>query len=136
MKLSQVIAETIRLARAIPRRQAANPNGKKSVAVRVSDLSPPPPPTTEEECLHSFLLGQPAAVVYAVMTVMYLGRGDYDKEFDFPERYAQLSDTFHKPQWAVSQMINKSLLADYLERGMRLAARLGIDVDDVFSNCG
>jgi hypothetical protein len=119
------------MARAIPRSHHRTSDSKGLIAVRASDLPATAPVKPEKERLRTFLLGQPPAIIYAVMTVMYLGRGDYGSELDFLERYTQLSDVARKPEWGVNQMVNKIPLADYLERGMKLAAAIGIAVDDL-----
>jgi len=48
---------------------------------------------------------------------------------DLLERYEEMSDRFTKPEWAVSQMIGKKPLAEYLLNGLKYLAQANMDVD-------
>jgi hypothetical protein len=128
MKLSEIINRVIALATAIedywavelPKRHPDYP-----VISFAEDFGPPPP---EEKELRDFLKGLPAATIYILTFIMYLGRGDFGTE-DLLERYEEMSDTFKKPEWAVSQMLGKGPLAEYLSNGLEYLSQANLNVD-------
>jgi hypothetical protein len=61
---------------------------------------------------------------------MYLGRGDFGAD-DLPGSYEALKQTFGKPEWAASQMMEKAPLAEYLSDGLLELERHRIPVDDL-----
>ena len=85
-------------------------------------------PTNAELELREFLRRQTAGVVYALIAIMYVGR-DGLAHGDFLAHYEQMSDTFPTPEIAIDQMLRKTPLADYLQRGIDRLAAAGIDVD-------
>jgi hypothetical protein len=128
MKLSEIINRVISLATAIrgywaeelPKRHPNYP------LINLADNSGPPPPQEKE--LRAFLKGLPAATIYTLTFIMYLGRGDFGPE-DLLARYEEMSDRFSKPEWAVSQMLGKAPLAEYLAKGLRYLSEANMDVD-------
>lgn len=125
---SQIIRHAIHLHRAVP--QPKIPAGKNGL-IRASDLPDPGPPPPEFFRLVEFLAAQPAAVVNAVGVLMYLGRGDYEDDFNFHKRYFQLSDTFASVRLQIKHIVQKIPFADYLKKGLRRAAEMAIEVDKV-----
>ena len=130
MKRSELIGRVIELATAIRNQEAAEwlkryPEGP--IVVRASDPLPPPADKTP---LRELLLGLPAAEIYMLTLIMYMGRGDFSPE-DLLGKYHQLSDTFKKPTWAVKQMIDKVTLAQYLSKGLERLSEAGIEVDNL-----
>jgi hypothetical protein len=81
--------------------------------------------------LYDYLCSQPPAIIYGVVSVMYMGRGDFDNERDFLGVYSSMSDTFPSPPLAVNQMVQKTPLAQYLRDGMVIARKWGIDLDKI-----
>jgi hypothetical protein len=127
-KLSQVAKRTISLARKIrayyddklPKWYPHYP------IISPGEEAPPPPP--EETALTQYLSELPPELLYQLILVMYLGRGDSRVE-DLAEAYAALKQTFGEPKWAASQMLEKAALADYLSDGLVHLQVHGIDVD-------
>jgi hypothetical protein len=129
MKLSSIIQETIRLAHAINWHTPLPPGVKRHGGfVCLADV-PPPPPRPERDRLVEFLLRQPAAVVYAIAVIMYLGRGDWAEDFDFDECYEKISANTKTLPICVKHIVNKMPFAVYLERGLKRLAEMGVDVD-------
>jgi Protein of unknown function (DUF3775) len=122
----------IALARAIrvywnaqlPKRHPGYP-----VMHRDEDSGPPPP---ENAKLKEFLAGLPPEMVYQLVLVMYLGRGDFGTA-DLAEHCEQIKTTLGKPEWAISQMMGKAPLADYLTDGLDKLKRSRINADKLFT---
>jgi hypothetical protein len=133
-KLSQAVKDVIVLAKAIrnywdselPKRHPDYP------LVRPGEDSGPPP--AEERQLRDLLAGLPEEVLYQLLLMMYLGRGDFTTD-DLAQQYDALKKTFGKREWAASQMVEKAPLADYLTDGLAELAKSGIDVDDLPLTC-
>lgn len=133
MKLSELIQRTISLSariRAARTAELAQRDPDKLLICAAEEFGPPPPETHE---LRALLRRQPAATIYMMTCVMYLGRGDYDAT-DLMHRYEHMSDTFHKPVYAVEQMIGKNPLAEYLQDGLAQLHQAGIDVDSLLES--
>jgi hypothetical protein len=130
MKLSQVIRKVIVLARAIPAERYGTPDKNGVILIRLSDIPCNPPPSPEKKRLRAFLMKQSAATIYALLTMMYYGSGVLGRKLKFLEEYTNFSEGGSKPQWAVNQMMGKTRLANYLERSMQMAARVGLEVDE------
>lgn len=128
MKLSDTAKEVIRLAEAgraywdreLPKRHPDYP------WIRSGEDSGPPPP--EQKQLETFLKNLPEEQVYALLLVMYLGRGDYGTA-PFEESYRGLRDAFETPELAISQMMEKRSLGEYLADGLEQLHEHGVDVD-------
>lgn len=130
MKLSETAEKVIALATAIrsywdtelPKRHPNYP-----VVSPGEDSGPPPP---EEKKLRDLLASLPEDVVYGLALLMYLGRGDFGTD-DLAGHYETLKKRFARLDRAVSQMMGKAPLADYLADGMAELKKSGIDVDDL-----
>lgn len=95
------------------------------------DISEPPdPPGPPVQALEEFFKQLPAEIVYPLLLVMYIGRGDYGTD-DLRERLAALKQQFAKPEFAVRQMLGKAPLAAYLADGRLQLQQQGINPDDV-----
>ena len=79
-----------------------------------------------------FLEGLPEQMVYELLLLMYLGRGDFGVT-SLAGNLAQLKRTFGSKEIAISQMRAKAPLADYLADGLERLRREGIDPDTVFA---
>jgi hypothetical protein len=91
----------------------------------------PPQPSAEvrlEELFRSFS----DDLVYRLLAVMYLGRGDFEPR-EIRQTYDYLKTTFEKPEYAVSAMLGKAPLADYLSDGLSELRKHGIDPDSPFT---
>lgn len=126
MKLSESIAKTIELALAV-RAEQPDPNGPSPPS---EWLKPYEMPTEAEVALLRFLEGLPVAMIYSLLCVMYVGRGELSTT-DFLARYQQMANAFHKPEWAAGQMSGKSRLAEHLQQGVDEFAQAGTDVDSL-----
>ncbi len=93
------------------------------------DSGPPPP---ESAKLKEFLAGLPLEMVYRLLLVMYLGRGDFGTT-DLAEHFEQIRTTFGKPEWAISQIMGKAPLADYLTDGLDKLKRSRINADKLYT---
>jgi Protein of unknown function (DUF3775) len=132
MKLSEVIAETIRQAQALRharQEQWAKASGGLPVlpASQIPELPPP-----EWQQLRAFLRRQSPAVVYALLALMYLGRdGPCEKRYNFLKWYSWASGNYPNPKIGVDKLLSKIQLADYLERALEELADQDIDVDQL-----
>lgn len=130
MKLSETAAEVIALANAIrdywdielPKRHPNYP------LVSPGEDSGPPP--AEQQKLKKLLASLPEQDVYKLALLMYLGRGDFGTD-DLAGQYEALKKKLAKPDWAITQLMGKGPLADYLSDGLAELEKHGIDVDDL-----
>ncbi len=128
MKLSEIAREVIGLADAIrhywdkelPKRHPDYP------IVHPGEESGPPPP--EEKKLQDLLASLPEDAIYQLLLLTYLGRGDFSSR-DLAAQFESLKRAFGKPEWAVSQMLEKPPLADYLSEGLEELKKQNVDVD-------
>ena len=94
--------------------------------VGLDEESVPPPP--EEMELRDFFATLSEDTIYQLILIMYLGRGDFGTD-DLADYYETLNDTFVDPNHAVSQMMDKAPLADYLADGIEELRKHNIKVD-------
>jgi hypothetical protein len=94
--------------------------------VSLDDKRVPPPP--EEEELRTFLASLSDEMIYQLILLMYLGRGDFGTD-DLAANYEDLKETFGKAEHAASQMMGKAPLADYLSDGLAELRKHEINVD-------
>ena len=94
--------------------------------IGVNEKSAPSPPAEKE--LRAFLASHSEDMLYQLMLIMYLGRGDIAVE-DLAEYYEALKGTFGDPEHAASQMTDKAPLADYLSDGLEELHQHKIDAD-------
>jgi len=132
VKLSEAAATVIALARAIRAYwEAELPMRHPDYPVMHTDEDSGPPPPGNAK-LKQFLAGLPADMVYQLLLVMSLGRGDFGTA-DLAEHFEQIKTTFGKPEWAILQMMDKAPLADYLIDGLDKLNRSRINADKLFS---
>jgi hypothetical protein len=128
MNFSAVVQRVIELATAIrnywdtelPKRHPKYP------LVRAGEDSGPPPP--EEAELREFLKTRPPEEIYKLLSLMYLGRGDFDA-IGITEMARDLVKTFPAPDQAIRHIMAKGPLADYLADGVRELAAHHLDID-------
>ncbi len=96
----------------------------------ISTGEPEAPPPPERQQLIHFLKGLPPELIHQLLLLMYLGRRDYGTA-DLADHYAQLKTTFKKTEWAISQMIEKGPLGEYLADGLARLEKAGIDPDNL-----
>lgn len=130
MKLSQVADKVITLAHKV-REYYDNelPKWYPTYPVISPGEEGPPSPKEEKE-LRKLLRSLPEETIYRLILIMYLGRGDFGAD-DLAGSYEALKQTFGKPEWAASQMMEKAPLAQYLSDGLSELARHRIAVDDL-----
>ncbi|MFI5457903.1 MAG: DUF3775 domain-containing protein [Isosphaerales bacterium] len=128
MTLSEAAHKVIDLARKVrdyyatelPKRHPHYP------LVGLDEESAPSPPAEKE--LRAFLASLSEEMVYQLMLIMYLGRGDFGVE-DLAGYYEALKGTLGDPEHAASQMTDKAPLGDYLSDGLQELREHKIDVD-------
>ena len=91
------------------------------------DEEDPPPPAEEEE-LRAFLATLPEEMIYRLILLMYLGRGDFAPD-ELAEYYESMKPPFGGPEHAVSQMMDQAPLADYLLDGLEELRKQNINAD-------
>jgi hypothetical protein len=128
MKLSEVANRVIDLARKVrdyyatelPKRHPHYP------LVGPGEETAPPPP--EEKELRAFLARLSEDVIYQLVLIMYLGRGDVGTD-DLAGAFQALKGTFGDAEHAASRLIRIAPLADELSDGLEELAKHKIDVD-------
>jgi hypothetical protein len=128
VKLSEVAKTAIRLARSrreywnreLPKRHRDYP------IVHPGEDSGPPPP--EEIQLRELLAGLPEDQIYKLIMIMYIGRDGFVVP-DLAAYFEEMRRDFPRPEWAVSQMMGKASLDDYLTEGLARLKRHKIDPD-------
>lgn len=128
MKLSEAANRVIDLARKIREYYATElPKYHPHYPlIRFDEESAPPPP--EEKELRDFLSALSDEVIDQLFLIMYLGRGDFGTD-DLAGHYESLKSMFGEPKHAVSQMMDKAPLADYLLDGLEELRKHKINVD-------
>lgn len=130
MKLAETAQRVIALARKVRRYYDSElPKWYPEYPVISLTQKGPPPPKEERE-LRNVFRSLPSETIYQLLLVMYLGRGDFGAD-DLSGSYEALKQTFDKPERAVSQMMEKAPLADYLSDGLLELERCRIAVDDL-----
>jgi hypothetical protein len=130
MKLSEAVREVIRLGdasraywdRELPKRHPKYP------VIRAGEDSGPSPP--EDAQIEALLKGLPAEQVYALITLMYLGRGDFDVDHVRPA-YQTMRETFTTPELAIAQMTDSRPIAEYLSDALEEFRKRHIDLDSL-----
>lgn len=131
MNLSEAANRVIELARKVHEYYAAElpkryPNYP---LVDLDEENVPPPPEDRE--LRDFLASLSEDVIYQLILVMYLGRGDFGAD-DLAGYNEALKGTFGDPEHAVSQMmLYKATLADELSDGLEELRKHKINLDKV-----
>jgi hypothetical protein len=129
MNLSEAVNRVIDLARKVrdyydaelPKRHPNYP------LVGPNDESPPPPP--EEKELADFLASLPEDLIYQLILIQYLGRGDVGAD-DLAGYYEARKGTIGEPGDAISQMLMDTvILADELTDGLEELRKHKINVD-------
>lgn len=130
MKLSEALREVIRLGngsraywdRELPKRHPQYPRIRPG-----EDFGPPPP---EDVQIQALLESLPEHQVYALLVLMYVGRGDFDADH-LPTAYETMKETFPSKEMAISQMMGKGTLSDYLTDAMEEVRNHRIDLDNM-----
>jgi hypothetical protein len=135
MKLSEAADRVIALARKVRAYYDAELPKWYPDYPLISPTQEGPPAPKEERELKTFLRSLPAEAIYRLLLLMHLGRGDFGSD-DLAVSYDALKQTFGKPEWAVSQMMEKAPLAQYLSDGLSELKRHRIAVDELPSPIG
>lgn len=96
----------------------------------ISPGEPTAPPPEEKRQLRDLLKSLPTDLIYQLALVMYLGRRDFGTA-DLPGQFAYLKSTVQKPEFAISQMLEKAPLGEYLADGLARLEMAGIDPDNL-----
>jgi hypothetical protein len=86
------------------------------------------PESEQSRQLRQFLLGQSTTVIYSLVLLMYVGRGDIEPRHVEKQRQ-HIRHICRDQAWAVSWLVSKAPLADYLETGLRICRQKNIDLD-------
>lgn len=128
MTRSETIRELIRLgeltraywAKELPRRHPKYP------LVQVGEDSGPPSP--EDKQIHDLLNALPERDLYILLTLMYVGRGDFDLS-RLRSAYAKMKEAFPNRALAIGQMTGTNVLSEYLTDAMEEIRERHIDLD-------
>ena len=95
------------------------------------DSGPSPP---EAGQLNAYLKSLDSEDIYKIIMIMYLGREDFEVDQvrdvrDLDPYVDDMKETFDTPSDAISQMISKSPLGEYLADGLAELEKRGIDID-------
>ncbi len=130
MKLSEAVQKVIDLSRKVREYYATELPKQHPNYPLIGLDEPETPPPPEERELRSFLGSLDPEVVYQLILIMYLGRGDFDAD-DLAESHKALKSTFGTAEIAASQMMEKAPLADYLSDGLATLKKHKIKVDSL-----
>jgi len=130
MKLSEAVREVIRLGdasraywdRELPKHHPHYP------VIRAGEDSAPPPP--EDTQIQALLKSLPEDQLYALILLMYVGRGDFSAHHLLPA-YETMKETFPSKDLAIAQMTEKKALAEYLTDAMEEIQKRHIDLDNL-----
>jgi hypothetical protein len=128
MKLSEAVREIIRLgdaSRAYWDRELRrhHPHYPK---IRAGEDSGPPPP--EDAQIQALLNSLPEDQVYALILLMYVGRGDFSADH-LLAAYQTMKETFPTKDLAVAQMTEMRTLVEYLTDALEELQKRNIDLD-------
>lgn len=127
MTFSQILEDVIRLSKETNEARAAGVAGRDAPPVTSGYLPTATLPATDK-MLREFLDRQPPEVIYLLITLLHLGRGDFAVT-DLASRIARFRGSFPDPRWAVNEMMGRWALPDFLERSKRKLEDAGIDLD-------
>lgn len=133
MTLTDAAAQVIQLAREINAYYAAEWPKLYPDYPRVSLRGPVPKPPPARAQLEALLRSLQEDQVYRLLLLMYLGRGDFDT-YDLKAAYAYLKETFQEPEHAISQLLEKVPLPDYLADGLDALRNQGLDPEHLFAD--
>ena len=130
MKLSDAVREIIRLGdasraywdRELPKHHPHYP------LIRADEDSAPPP--FEDAQIESLLKSLPEDQLYAVILLMYVGRGDFSAD-DLLPAYQAMKETFPSKDLAIAHMMGQKTLAEYLTDAMEEIQKRHIDLDSI-----
>jgi|SRR5579884_89069 len=130
MKLSEAVREIIRLGdasraywdRELPKRHPHYP------IIRPGEDSGPPPP--EDAQIQALLKSLPEDQLYALILLMYVGRGDFSADHLF-SAYQTMKEMFPSKDLAIAQMTENWTLAEYLMDAMEELQKRHIDLDSL-----
>lgn len=130
MSLSEAANRVIDLARKVREYYDAElPKRHPNYPLVDLDEEDPPPPSEEEE-LRAFLATLSDEMIYQLILIMHLGREDFGTD-DLARSYEELKGMFGDRESAVSQMLDKSPLADYLLDGLEELRKHNINADRI-----
>jgi hypothetical protein len=133
MLFSDVVNKVIDLARKVRQYYDAElPKRHRNYPLVGADEETAPPPP-EEEKLKEFLESLPEDMIYQLLLIMYLGRGDFDAD-DFGAQFETRKHTIGDPEYAASVlMLYVTVLADELSDGLDELRKHGISLERMSS---
>ena len=130
MKLSEAVREVIRLgdaSRAYWDRELPKHHPRYPI-IRAGEDSAPPPP--EDAQIQALLRSLPEDQLYALILLMYVGRGDFSAD-DLLPAYQTMKETFPSKDLAIAHMTGQKTLAEYLTDAMEEIQKRNIDLDSL-----
>src|SRR5438552_15774144 len=94
--------------------------------VQVGEDSGPPPP--EDKQIQDLLKALPERDLYILLTLMYVGRGDFDLG-RLRSAYLKMKETFPNRDLVIDQMTGKNVLSEYLTDALEEISERHIDLD-------
>jgi hypothetical protein len=128
MTRTEAIQELIRLgelSRAYWNTELHRRHPKYPIIQHGEDSGPPPP---EDKQIHDLLNALPERDLYILLTLMYLGRGDFDLDH-LALGYRKMKDAFPKRELAIDQMTGRTVLSEYLMDALEEIRQGHIDLD-------
>lgn len=130
MKLSEAVREVIRLGdvsraywdRELPKHHPHYP--------LVRDGEEPVPPSPEDLQIQSLLEGLPKDQLYALVLLMYVGRGHYRAD-DLPTAYQTMKEALPSRAVAITHLMDCKTLAENLRDALEEIRKRHIDLDRV-----
>jgi hypothetical protein len=96
--------------------------------IRAGEDSGPPPP--EDAQIEALLKSLPEDQLYALILLMYVGRGDFSADHLLPA-YQTMKETFPTKDLAIAQMTGKGTLAEYLTDALEEIKKRHINLDSL-----
>ena len=128
MKLSKVVERVIDLGRAVREYYEVEERRRHPHYPLIYPGEPETPPPLEKQQLRDFLASLEPEMVWQLLAIMDLGRELFGIE-DLPSYYEELKNQPVGPEMAISQMVEKAPLADYLEDGITELKKQKINID-------
>jgi hypothetical protein len=131
MKFSEIVEEVIAMARAANEVRVAKV-AKDAPLIGSGSVATMDRWTPETAELRRFLEARPPGVVYMLLALVYLGRGDFPAR-EFRARVEDVRETFGDPKLVERELVSKWLLPEHLEEGLRKLTRARVDVDGLLN---
>jgi hypothetical protein len=133
MKVSEIVQQAVSLAKAANEARSAEGAEDSPIVASGGYTATVKPRIAEERRLREFLEKQSPSMIYLLLAITYLGRGDFAAK-DLLDQYRDMGDAFVNAQLAARLMFGMFTLPEFLEMGMAKLARAGLDVDTLIGS--